>query len=513
MMRTILKNKSHRRTALIFGISFVICWLAWMRFFTAAALNPSPVRYVEFVTEDGTRHSFRQECTGPSFVHADTAWRFCGYEPGAGRTVSEASAPQWGMVRFDLQQGEAVMRWPLPERPDAQLLALARSGNGDLAAVWGSPDPVAAYLIQAGGGVIPLGLPADLPASLYGLAWMGDRLELVAGNGDAATIHGYSGGVWGDARPVTLPESCGQQVFCDLQAARHHADGWTFVFAAAPSEITDPARAVIDLMLRGESGPAAPLETVSFADLNPDQYTLDETGRLVRLGSLFDRAPGGVINWTLNYAPLVLEADRCVKIAPPQTAASFYYSNYEITADGLRWIPGLRYPLSGWQFDQWMTLKSSDEGVAMAHMDGKTGPTLTSSTVFLLGSGSQTSVLPALGGGYWVLGPYGAYLKVDESLGRADALSLPERVLRAFENFGRLDSVTSEFYSEQRILKMAAFPLVLLSLPVGYLMVFFVRQSGRNRRAWITLLLQVSAVYLALATIFIWWFWEMMGDF
>jgi len=54
---------------------------------------------------------------------------------------------------------------------------------------------------------------------------------------------------------------------------------------------------------------------------------------------------------------------------------------------------------------------------------------------------------------------------------------------------------------------------VLLALPLGYLAVFFVRQTRRNTRAWIVLLLQVSVVYLVLATIFFWWFWEIMNDF
>jgi hypothetical protein len=512
MIQRIVKDKTYRLTAILFTISFVICWLAWMRFFTAAALNPSPVRYVEFITDSGARAPFRQECAGPSFIHSDQVWRFCGYESGAGRTALESTAPHWGLVRFDLIKGEAVMRWPLPERPDAELLALARAANGDLLTVWGSPDPARAYRITREGAV-PFDLPANLPPQVFGLADAGDRIELVAGDDQAAAIYAYTNGAWLDPRPVLPPESCGQQVFCSLQAARYDATGWTLVFAAVPTVIDDPARTVVDLLLRGESGAATPLPALDWSALAADQVTLDESGVVQRLGTLFDRAPGGVINWTINDAPLVLQADGWVKIDPPQAAASFYFSNYEILPTGLRWIPGLRFPLSGWQFDSWMTLKSANGGVALAQMHGKSGPTLTSSTVFLIGEGSQTSVLPASSGGYWVLGPYGAYLKVDPAMERADALSFTERIGRAFDNFRRFESVSEDFYREQRVLKMAAFPLLLLSLPTGYLMVFFVRQSGRSRRAWITLLLRVSAVYLALATIFIWWFWEMMGDF
>jgi len=199
-------------------------------------------------------------------------------------------------------------------------------------------------------------------------------------------------------------------------------------------------------------------------------------------------------------------------VTAPLSEASFYFSNYQIEPGGLRWIPGLRYPRHGWQVNQWVTVTASGHGVALASLSGKPGPTLTQNTSFLLSGGALTVVLPASDGGYWVLGPHGAYLKASMSFERADGLSFLERIARAFQNFGRLGAVNQGFYREWRALKMAAFPLVLLSLPFGYLMVFFVR-SRRSTRAWIALLLQVSALYLILAMVFIWWFWEMTGDF
>ncbi len=214
----------------------------------------------------------------------------------------------------------------------------------------------------------------------------------------------------------------------------------------------------------------------------------------------------------MDAAPLIFPNDFARRLEAPHGEASFYFSNYEIVDDQLRWIPGLRYPLLGWQVGEWMTLQSGEDGVMLArYTDGKSGDPLTTDTTLVK---QGACVLPASDGGYWILGPYGAYVKADESMSRADSLSLIERVERSFENFGALKSVQDNaFYRERRALKMAALPLVLLSLPVGYLLVVFVRQTRPNTRAWVILLMQVSAVYVVLATIFFWWFWKMTDQF
>ncbi|HVO68861.1 MAG TPA: hypothetical protein VMT24_02380, partial [Aggregatilineaceae bacterium] len=235
--------------------------------------------------------------------------------------------------------------------------------------------------------------------------------------------------------------------------------------------------------------------------------------RLAGLGALFDRSPGGSINWSLAAAPYVLQDNTWQRVPVPVSGASFYFSNYEIEPDGLHWIPGLRYPWRSWQVKDWVTVTVSDNGVALSSLSGTPGPTLTQNTSFLLSGGALTVVLPCSTGGYWVLGPHGAYLKASVSLERADGLNFFERIARGFENFGRLGAVNQDFYRGWRALKVAAFPLVLLSLPFGYLMVFFVRRSRKNTRAWISLLMQVSALYLILAALFIWWFWHITGDF
>lgn len=497
-------------TLIIIIAAFVICGIAWLRFFTVVAASPSPVRFVDYITASGERAPFRQECAGPSFVEADSVWRFCAYE----ETAPDAEPP-WGLVRFNLDQGKAEMLWPLPEPPTSQVLALAESPNGDLAVAWGAPDLSAVYLILQAGGVVPLGLPEGAPQQLYGLAWAGEALEMVAAAADGtAHIYTNESGIWTGARTVTAPAFCKEpDTLCALQMAHRAPEGWRFVLAQAPVEVGDPASARLAVLLYDEAGAVEPVDEIALGDLDPAQYTLDD-GRLIALGALFDQSPGNVVNWSLRAAPFVLHGGTWERIVAPQIDASFYYSDYEIEGRGLRWIPGLRFPLRGWQVDEWVTLRSSAEGIFLADLTGQNkGPTLTRSTVLVEQSGSVTSVLPASDGGYWVLGPYGAYVKADRSLARADNLTLPERVLRLVENFGRLEKVSPTFYQTQRALKVAALPLVLLSLPAGYLGVFFLRQSRKDRRTWLVALVEVSAIYIVLATLFIWWFWELMDHF
>lgn len=478
-----------------------------MRFFAVAALNPSPVRYFEYVSAGGSRDLFQQDCAGPGFSDHEVVWRFCEYPPSE---VAAEAAP-WGMVRFDLNAGEAALDWPLPEPADAQLLALAKSPAGDLATAWGRPDLSAVYLILEEGSVVPVDPAPGPPAEVIGLAWDGDALELVLTAGTDAAIWRSEANEWTEARRVDMPQACGPAMRCALQAARHDPDGWRFVWAAAPVEIPDSA--VVDLMLRGESGAATPMDSIPLADLAPDQYSL-EGDELVRLGALFDRAPGGAVNWSLDGAPLVWVGEGWQRIDPPASDSSFYFSNYQIEPGGLRWIPGLRYPLHGWQVGNWIALAAASGGVKLANLTGgDSGPALTPNTVFLRGGASQAAIFPAADGGYWVLGPNGAYLKASDDLRRADRMTLGERIGRAFENFVQYRAVNDDFYRERRALKMAAFPLVLLSLPTGYLLVFFVRQARKDTRAWVILLLQVSAVYVVVATVFFWWFWEIMNDF
>lgn len=510
MLKTITKNRTYTLTAILFAVGFVICGLAWSRFFAVAATNPSPVRYVSFVSDQGARDPFRQQCAGPAFIEADTAWRFCEYEPGA----SLVAGGVWGLVRFDLDAGEAELRWPLPEDPASQVLALARRDDGALATAWGAPEPSGIYLAYPSGGVDVLGMPSAV-GRIGGMAWVGEGLELVIGDAAPVAIARHEAGAWTLRETVPAPDACTGETLCAFQFAHLGEAGWRMLYAVAPVAVDAPATTPVEFILQEETGESQVVDTITLDDLDPAQYTRDADGRLTRLGDLFDQAPGNVINWTLNAAPFVLHGGAWERVAAPTLGGKtdYYFSNYAIEEGGLRWIPGLRYPQRGWQVDTWLTLRSSGDGIALARFDGARGPTLTGDTVFLRHDVTQTALLPARDGGYWVLGPNGAYMKAAASLSRADSLNVFERVIRAFENFRRLDDVNGEFYREQQVLKMAAFPLVLLSLPAGYLLVFFIGHARRNRKAWIIALAQVSAAYVMLATIFIWWFWEIMSDF
>ncbi len=519
-LKTLL-GKLDTLTVVIVSIAFVVCGIAWMRFFWVSATNPSPPRYVEYTTTQGPHDPFRQDCApGPAFIEGDQVWRFCEYDD----SDTLDTAAQWGLVRFDLAAGEADMLWPLPEAPDHQILALAKAPSGVMAVAWGAASDAltAVYAVDPAGGVEQLAaLPADIPGRVTGLAWTSRGLELVTGEHGPVIVTTYSGDAWSAPRAVERPAGCDDDMLCKLQMAHLDADVWYFLYARAPRQVSDPVASTPVELLRGPDG--GPFDAVAveplltLADLQPRQYTLNDQRALVRLGDLFDRSPGNAVNWALDAEPFLLHGGTWERVAAPEQNAGFYFSNYAIgSSGGLRWIPGLsgqagRY----WKLDEWLTLKSSGEGVAVLEVDNGTRHTLANATVFLEDAGSQTSLLPASDGGYWLLGPYGTYVKASESLERADRLGIITRVRRAFESFGRLEPYQgdSAFYREQKLLKMAALPLVLLSLPAGYLLVFFVAQARKNTRAWITLLVRVSAVYVVVATVFIWWFWELMERF
>ncbi len=490
-------------TVAIFAIAFFLCWVAWMRFFYVAATNPSPARYTELVQQGEKLDPFRQTCTGPAFVdQEDVIWRYCNYEEGADAA--------WGMTRFDLDKSKARLDWPLPETPDTQIQALARSDSGDLAVAWGSPDVHAIYRLNESGGVETIPLPAA--GQIVGFAWNGDALNLLAVSEAGPALHVYGDGAWNDPIPIPRPAICSEAAVCSLQLANQQSDGWWLLYAVLPG-VADEG---VTLLASDQSGAAGPVGTIPISDLSEGQVVRGDAGTVTGLGTLFDRSPGGALNWGLNGAPYQWQNGQITRLETPALAdpQSFYASDYVIQPSGLEWIPGVSFPQRAWQLDdRWLTLRRTEDGMAVSELGGKLRKTLTTDTSFLDRRGTQTELLPAASGGYWVMGQHGMFIKVSDSLERADTMNVFERVVRTFENFGELSVYNDDFYREQRALKMIAFPLVLLSLPAGYLLVFFVRQARKNTRAWINLLVRVSAIYLMLVTIFMWWFWETMNTF
>ncbi len=512
MFKSILRNRVYLLTALLVVITFVICGVAWLRFFTVAVTNPSPVRYMSFEIEDQLRDPFPQDCVGPAFIELDAVWRYCQYTDV--RLIDTDQAAQWGFVRFDLAEGVAALRWPLPITPDTQILAFAPNANDQIAVAWGTPTLSAIVILDRSGGTQSLSLPPAVE-QVAGLAWTPDStLELLAPTeaGDLAIFASSDADAgWENARSLAIP-ACQVDQVCAFQVARYDPTvGWEAIIATAAQQITDLAQATITFTTIDENMQMVRLGSATLAELAPAQYAVDDAGQLQRLGSLFDRSPGNVINWQMEAAPFMLNDAGAQQLMSPEEEASFYFSNYQIVDNHLSWIPGLRHPSFSWYMGDWMTLREGEDGLFLATYDGAAGNTLAGAS--FLKQGTQACILPASDGGYWVLGPYGAYVKASEEMSRADSLTIIERIERTFANFSRFDTVSDDFYREQRALKIAAFPLILLSLPVGYLLIFYVRRTRSNPRAWIPLLLQVSAVYLIVATLFFWWFWELMGDF
>ena len=98
MITHLRNNRTLRISAIIFAAAFVICGIAWARFFYAAAANPSPARYMQFVSAAGPLDPVRQSCAGPAFFEADTVWRFCQYETNTGSGRAAATPERWGWL-------------------------------------------------------------------------------------------------------------------------------------------------------------------------------------------------------------------------------------------------------------------------------------------------------------------------------------------------------------------------------------------------------------------------------
>lgn len=501
-----------RRAVLRWGVlvvAFVLCGIAWARFFQVVISNPSPVRYIVFADETGTRETFEQRCAGPAFVQRDVVWRYCDYDP------ADTQTSRWGLVRFDLPNNRAGLLWPVAHGADVQILALAAAPGGDLAVVWGGQQVTDVSIARLTGGVQSLGVPGDAVQTVMGFAWRGDRLEMVWDGPAGVQIAAHNGEAWDAPRRVMLPDGCGETNVCALQMAYVQTDDWRFLVTRAPQIIDDPAAAAIELVVTDDGGEPLLTDQMALSAVDPSYYTLEADGRISRIGRFFDCTPGNVINWWVDRAPMILREGAYQPMEPPPVGdtVSFYFSNYEIQGDRLRWIPGIRFPVRGWQIGRWMALQTAGDDLVLDPLAAETGPALAQAPAFMTREMSQTVVLPASNGGYWVLGANGAYLKADSTMARADALTIWERVRRVFANFGSLQDYSGAFYRQRAELKMLALPLVLLALPVGYLLVFFVRQTRRDRRAWVRLLVMVSAGYLVVALIFIWWFWETLRRF
>ena len=506
-------------TWLVFLIAFVICGVAWMRFFSGALLNPSPVRYVAFTDEGGDREHFNQRCQGPAFVQGDIVWRFCAY----------GSHPEdpWGLVQFDLRRGQAALLWPAARPQNAQVLSFVQSSAGDLAVAWGMPEVAGVDLVRRVGGITPLGMPPEVPGDLTAMTWRENTLELVFSTESSLHIVAHDGVRWSDPHAIPLPEICTAETLCTLQIATYTPGGWQFLYASAPPGMAvDPAGATntesgtessptLDLLVMLEDGRITSEGQIALAELAPDFTMTSDDGVLTGIGVFFDRAPGGMVNWSVDGAPLRLYGSGWEATHQPEVegGVSFYFSNYEITGTSLRWIPGIRFPQQAWLLDQWMSVRTTSDGMGLFTMTGLASDTLAQDHGAITGEPTQTCIVPAAEGGYWIMGADGAYLRASANMDRADGLTLLERIERVFASFGSLQPVQSDFYTEQSEIKVLALPLVLLSLPVGYLLVFFVRQTRRERSAWIGILIRVSLAYTVLALVFIWWFWETMRRF
>jgi len=422
-----------------------------------------------------------------------------------------------GVIRFDLANRRADMLWPFPDQTHHMLHGFAKHPDGEVAVV--SRMDMKVYRLGAAGGVTDLEFPVPHKAgdSIVGLAWVGDDLEVVS-NGRSQPLlnrHEADGG-W-ISEPLSQPE-CRESHECTLQAAARESDGWRLWFVHQPSKIAIGDRPEAEIVEVAPGHP--PRRMAKFTlDSNRDYYRAsDGSGRASRRQFL-DRSTGNVV--FLAYRdeldePWELDGDQWRRRTLPEgwiphAGDHHHREDYVVRPNRLE-------PLPSWgdnRFlrrvgDRWIETSPRNRDFTLRLVNGQPGPILTSDRWI----SSRTLIAPANGGGYWLLGAYGTFVKADADLARADAPGFFERTLLLYNNFHHL-AWYNDFWLDVVWLKMCILPLLLL-FPIIVLAVVVVIRLVRRQRPTgplVTTLFPYAIAYVLAWGGLGWWFWKLTGYF
>jgi hypothetical protein len=502
------------RNRIIIVISLVLCLGVWVRTVGALLVNPSPWRTIQVIKPDTAPSQYRFFCQRQSFADGDLIWQWPCFE-------RDDERPTTHLLRFNMAQGTADARWPLPFDDHLALIALAKHNNGDLAVIFGGGSdriPTRYYRVKAAGGVEDWGSPhaPDEPDTYgAGLAWVGDDLQTVVGRGQRAVIYTYHANGWAAPRAFERL-TCDVTQVCELEVAYRQAGAWRLLYSRFPRRPANPDETTVDLLIGSEAGTPTPAGTLTLR--RERHYSLNADGELVRHAGLFDTSPGGVITDYIgittgitngNTVPFVLQGKQWVELPipdvsglqPPNRTDPFQFQaafdDYLIQPNRLDWLP---YYAPDFGFahvhylkGKWIAFEDRTSQIRAREVGGSPGPALIGIQRDRWDMVGDT-LTPSSDGGYWYKNSLLDYVKLNDRFERADGFSVIERLLRVPQTL----NANGRGYRENAELKSLLFWGVLLGMPLILVAILLWRQFRRSMATWESILLPFAIAYIAL---------------
>ena len=447
------------------------------------------------------------------------------------------------VIAFDADRRAVVATWDLSASflPPSWFAAFASGSDGTLAVVGEQSGAVA--LLHPNGTVESLP-PLPTAVIFYGFGWQGGRLSLVSARFDATgsappTVSTYESGA-GWTVTATLPApACGDSLSCTPLVATATPAGWATYYARAPRQPADPAQVAADILLVAPAGTTEVTQTLTLT-VASRAYKLED-GQLRWASRFADRTAGNILNYG-GFTSLQQGADgKFANLPTPpddlfsQGRASTFVAkpgisaltqSYELAADRLIWRP--TYNPGGFAgsteralllADRWLVLREDTNGISLqerprdptaTYAPGTLvarGPRILGQQADLLNLGDYSApLLPAIGGGYWLLGRSNEVLRVGPDLRRLDDRNPVARLGLLFSHFG--GGLTDKFHRDTIWPKRAALVCVLsawlLLAAIAYLRGRRARNADEGTAARLP---RAATLYLLFALLAAYWFW------
>lgn len=517
-----------------------IVWLiAWGRLGAVALTQPSRWQNSTVTLASGQAVADRRTfaCRLNAFQRGNLIYRTCDRD-GLGAHV----------VAFDANQRAIVARWDLSKSflPPRWFTAVAADPAGVLT-VLEDESGVAARLHDD--NTVEELPPIPLDGIPYGFGWQGDRLGLVAARfeatGSVPTLTTYTPGAgWSAPTPLPAP-ACGDGLTCTPLVATPTAQGWATYYARAPRQPADPAQVAADILLVTAEGATQVTQTVALTAASR-AYQIED-GQLRWSSRFADRSAGNILNYG-GFVSLQHRTDGKFSVLPtppddlfgprddspfaPKPELSALTASYELAPDRLIWRP--TYNRGGFAgateralllADRWLILRKNTRGIYLEERprdptasyppDTFTarGPLLLGQQADLLSlSDFSAPLLPATGGGYWLLGRHDESLRIGPDLRRLDDRNPVARLGLLFSDFG--GGLDDKFHRTGIWPKRLAIAWPLVAWPLlASVALLRGRRAHDDEAAPLIRLHRAATLYLVCALLAAYWFWTATAFF
>jgi hypothetical protein len=521
------------------GLATVLMLVVWGRLLVVGATQPSRWETITVTTVDG------QSLPGDSFTCRLNAFQRGGI---IYRSCDRGDIGTY-VLAVDPARRTAVASEPFPATflPPRWFAAVASDPAGGLTILGDEEGGV--VRLHENGRVEPLPEPPVL-GIVYGFGWQDGRLGLVGARFDQVgsgpvQVATYEPGV-GWSAPVPLPgPPCAAALTCNPLVATPTPDGWATYYARAPRQPSDTARVDAEILLAPAVGATRIMQTVTLTAASR-AYRIEE-GQLRWSSRLADRTGGNILNYggytmlrqhadgrfaALPTPPDDLFTDDGVGAVTRRPELSNLSTSYAITADRLVWQPTYNPGGFSWQTerallldDRWVTLQRTATGLYLAEQPlDRTGTyppgTFTARGPLILGqqedvlalSDYSSPLLPADGGGYWLLGRSNELIRIGPDLRRLDGHGPLERFGNLFADFG--GALDDRFHRELVWPKRLAIGWLLFAWPP---LALFAALRGKGARdeggTTLARLCRAAILFLLLGLASLPWFWAASAYF